>query len=339
MAFQLTPQARASLAFIAACMSGVAMDKGEFKEEDHPRADNGKFGSGGGGAAQKQAPAKKEDKPQPKEKAAPQWTMEGGKAPTAEQASRMKVLGVPPAWTDIRLASDPSAALQVVGKDAKGRSQYLYSAEHSAKAAAEKFARLKEFNKVAKTIVAKSAADMFDADKPAKVRDAAAITQLIAKTGFRIGSDTDTGADVKAHGASTLEGKHVQVEGDTLTFDFIGKKGVNIKKTLTDPALAKYIGAKKAAVGDGPLFDATDANVRDYFHTAGGGDFKVKDFRTWNATNLAIQEMLEPPEPKTEPELKKKQLQVAKVVSAHLGNTPKVALESYIDPAVWSYRA
>ena len=299
----------------------------EFKEAQHPRASNGEFGSGGESTAETAKPEKKTA-----------WTMEGGGRPSDDQTARLSTLRVPPAWTDIKLSADPTASLQVVGKDAKGRSQYLYSTAHSAKAAAEKFARLKAFNAAAKGIVSKSNADMLDTEKPQRIRDAAAVTQLIAKTGFRIGSDTDTGAEVKAHGASTLRGDHVEVSGDELTFDFIGKKGVNIKKTLTDPALAKYIGERKAEVGSGQLFTSTDANVRDYFHGSGGADFKVKDFRTWNATNLALQEMSKPPEPKTEAEFKKKQLAVAKVVAANLGNTPKVALDSYIDPAVWEYR-
>jgi DNA topoisomerase-1 len=308
-----------------------AQDAGEFKEEDHPRDEDGKFGSGGGGGA-----AVKE-KPKAN-KAEVKWTMSGGEKPSTEQMARLKELKVPPAWTNIKLSADKNAALQVVGKDEKGRSQYLYSAEHSAKAAAEKFARLREFNTAAKGIVAKSSADMSNTALPQKTRDAAAITQLIAQTGFRIGSDANTGAEVKAHGASTLEGKHVKVKGDTLTFDFVGKKGVNIQKTLSDATLAAYINERKGQVGNGPLFEATDGDVRKYFHAAGGEGFKVKDFRTWNATNLALEEMAKPPPASTEAELKKKQSLVAKVVSAHLGNTPKVAVESYIDPAVWAYR-
>lgn len=275
---------------------------------------------------------------QPRQPAPILWTMHTGDKPTAEQSTRLKSLRVPPAWTNIKLADDPNAALQVVGKDAKGRAQYLYSAEHSAKAAAEKFARLKEFNTVAAGIAEKSNSDMNNKKLAPKARDSAAVIQLISKTGFRIGSDDDTGADVKAHGATTLEGSHVKVKGDTMTFDFIGKKGVNIKKTLVDANLAKYIQAKKRQNGDGKLFDTDDASVRDYFHASGGKDFKVKDFRTWNATNLALEEMQKPPVPKDEKEFKAKQKQVATVVSQHLGNTPKVAMESYIDPAVWDYK-
>jgi DNA topoisomerase IB len=39
--------------------------------------------------------------------------------------------------------------------------------------------------------------------------------------------------------------------------------------------------------------------------------------------------------PKTAAEAKKIKLAVAKAVSDHLGNTPTVAIASYIDPTVW----
>src|SRR5688500_10763887 len=40
--------------------------------------------------------------------------------------ARARLLAVPPAWTDVRLAADPLAHLQAVGIDAAGRLQYHY---------------------------------------------------------------------------------------------------------------------------------------------------------------------------------------------------------------------
>lgn len=37
-----------------------------------------------------------------------------------------KALKVPPAWTNVTLASSDDADLLVVGRDAKGRGQYVY---------------------------------------------------------------------------------------------------------------------------------------------------------------------------------------------------------------------
>lgn len=316
----------------------------EFKEAEHPRAKNGEFTAGAAQGATKavgkaktaaQGKASPESPAKPP-RAAPAWTMHHGGKPTQEEHARLTKLRVPPAWTGIKLAPDDSHALQVTGKDVKGRSQYLYSAAHSEKAAAEKFARLKAFHGVAGKILTQAQQDMFNDKLPQRQRDAAAGTRLIAETGFRIGSDTDTGADVKAHGASTLTGEHVQVNGNKLTFAFVGKKGVNITKTVEHPELARFIRDAKKRNGDGALFRATDANVRDYFHGAGGDGFKVKDFRTWQGTNEALKALGGMREPTTAKEFQAMRLAVGKQVAAHLGNTPTVALESYIDPTVFA---
>jgi DNA topoisomerase IB len=297
----------------------LLLTKIEWNEEDHPRDDYGRFGEGSGGISNKDSV----------------W-MRDGKSLSAEDQSRMKALGVPPAWTNVELNPDAKGDLQVVGKDSKGRDQYLYSAEHSERAAAEKFARLQEFNKVAPAVRDIALKDMQNTDLNQGQRDTAAATALIAETGFRIGGTADTGADKQAYGATTLLGSHVVVDGNNLRFEFTGKKGVEITKELDHPALAAYISERQAANGDGALFKTTDAAVRDYFHSKAGDDFKVKDFRTWHATALALREVAKPPPPKTERQFKSQRLAVGKTVARFLGNTASVALASYINPAVFS---
>lgn len=276
----------------------------------------------------------------PKREPAPiKWTKAGGGDFAPHEVERLKSLRVPPAWTNIKLSDDPKAALQVVGRDEKGRAQYLYSAEHSEKAAAEKFARLKAFNGVAGAIMSKAQTDMFNG-KTQRVRDTEAVLRLIGETGFRVGSENDTGADVKAHGATTLAAEHVKVDGNDISFDFVGKKGVRITKTINHPELARFIGDKLKTTKTGPLFDTNDMAVRNYMAASGGDGFKVKDFRTWNGTCVALKAIAANPEPTTKAEFTKMRAHVGKVVSAHLGNTPTVALASYIDPAVflrWSH--
>lgn len=313
----------------------------EFEESKHPRAKNGEFGQGGSGAAPKKAAAQAA-KPAAAAAASAAWKKPDGSAFSEADTARLKAFSTPPAWTHVVLNADPMARVLVTGKDSKGRAQSIYSAAHNEKAAAEKFARLKEFNAAAPKIAAAAAAQMNDPKLKPATRDAAAVVSLISETGFRIGSDADTGADVKAHGASTLTGEHVKIDGSKVAFSFIGKKGVSITKEIDSPALAEYITAKKKANGDGPLFNAAnDAGVTRWFKANGGGDFKVKDFRTWNGTEKAIEAVQSMPAPKTKAEYDKARLAVGKIVAAHLGNTPAVALEAYIDPTVfidWSIK-
>jgi DNA topoisomerase-1 len=161
---------------------------------------------------------------------------------------------------------------------------------------------------------------------------------LISKTGMRIGSTRDTGAKVQAYGASTLEARHVKVDGQVTTLSFVGKKGVNIELTSIDPALAKMFKARLK--GKGPrdkLFNTSDAKVRDYMHSVGGKGFMPKDFRTYVATSTALDMARGMGVAAGEREFKKMRLEVAKRVSSLLGNTPAMAISSYIDPAVWHH--
>ena len=312
-------------------------DEEDFEESKHPRAANGEFAVAAGATTHVAINKAKASSKAPAREA---WTKHLGGNFTDQELTRLRALRVPPAWTSIKLSEDPQAPLQVVGKDEKGRSQYLYSAAHSEKAAAEKFARLKAFNAAAGKISTRAQQVMTDTKLPQKQRDAAAVVKLISETGFRVGSDADTGADVKAHGASTLTGDHVKVKGNEIQFSFVGKKSVNITKTLDHPELARYISDAKKRNGNGPLFDVTDANVRDWMHANGGADFKVKDFRTWNGTNVALKTIAGLKPPTSAAEYKKFRNEVGKATAAHLGNTPTVALASYIDPAVfakWSH--
>jgi DNA topoisomerase-1 len=247
---------------------------------------------------------------------------------TAEQR---KALKLPPGWTDVRINPDPNAALQAVGKDSKGRQTYRYSVEHSGEAAAEKFARLQEFNKALPNLREQVAADL-SSDDP-EVREAATLIRLIDRTSFRVGSNRDTLAEKKAFGATTLEARHVKIDGDDIRFRFIGKKGVPISKRVEDGPLARALEARMPARG--PIFGAgADGRVRGYIGQHAPG-FTPKDFRTRRGTTEALAILKRMPVPKGAAALRKARREVGKRVAKALGNTPAVALGSYIDPAVF----
>ncbi len=247
---------------------------------------------------------------------------------TPEIQKRAKSLRLPPAWTDVQISADPKSELQATGKDVNGRTQYAYSTEHSAKASKEKFARVKDCIKQLPALDAKIR-------KQAGKSEEAACLLLIRKTGFRVGGEKETGGKVQAYGASTLTGKHVKINGDTLKFDFIGKKGVRIQQTIKDPELAKLLGPRLKKAGSGKIFNTSDSRIRDWFHK-NDGHFKPKDFRTVVAADTALKVMGTLPAPKNEAEFKKRRLEVGKRVSQKLGNTPAIALASYVPPEVFA---
>ena len=264
-----------------------------------------------------------------------QWVDKNGKpVPTAIQ-DRLRQLVVPPGWRNVVLNPDPLAGMQVRGIDSKGRNVYKYSAEFAEARAAEKFQRLKAFNEVVPKVRDTALKDMANKSLSKQDRDTAAATYLITKTGFRIGDTGETQAKVKAYGATTLLSEHVRVTGQKVDFEFIGKKGVAIAHSISDPELAVYL---KGVAGKGsrPLFDTDAPAVRSYFKGIAGEEFKVKDLRTWQGTSTALTAMKEFSRPTSETAFKKQRLAVAKKVAAVLGNTPTVALKAYIDPAVFA---
>lgn len=246
---------------------------------------------------------------------------------------RIKKL-IPPASFEGKISADPLSDLEVTWKDSKNRLHRKYNKAHDQASAAEKFERAKQFNDKLKKLRRQVNVDLKSENN--RVRDAAAIIYLIDKTGFRAGSGAETFAEDKAYGAATLLGKHVKVDGNKVTFDYIGKKGVRIKKSVSDADLAEIINERKTSKWSDPLFKATATNALGYMKQVIGKDFLLKDFRNWHATRIALFEIKKKKGPaSTEAKFAQWQKQVGLKVSKFLGNTPGVAIGEYIDYHVW----
>ena len=299
-------------------------DEESFREEDHPREEHGRFTSGGRGSA----------------KAGHEKTkVENGRRVTESGNSlpaHIESLKIPPGWTDVTFNPNPKGALQATGKDSKGRPQAVYSSEFSASQAADKFSRINELNEKISAIVAQN--EEARRSKNQKTRAAADCAFLVMSTGIRPGSNKDTGAEKKAYGATTLEGRHVAVDADgQVRLRFVGKKGVDLDLPVTDKAAAEMLLARKEKAGDGgKLFEIDEKALLDHVHSLDGGGFKTKDFRTHLGTSTAVDEVKKQKPPTNEKEYRKAVMAVAKTVSAKLGNTPQIALQAYIDPSVFS---
>jgi DNA topoisomerase I len=243
----------------------------------------------------------------------------------AYEAAHERGLVLRPNLHNVWINPDKNAGLQAKGLDDKNRMQYHYSVTAENEAAAKKFNRLKSFNAALPQINARI-------DKDFDSRPEAQVLSLIAKTGFRVGGEKDTKAEKKAYGASTLTADHVNIAGSKITFNFVGKNGKQQQHVLNDAALASVLSKRT-----GKLFDTTPDKVRAYMkEISAGGNFKVKDFRTHTATAMALSLVgPPPPAPKTEREKQNRIMDVARKVSAFLGNTPKMARDAYIDPAVF----
>lgn len=254
-----------------------------------------------------------------------------GEAPKKQYISTPSGARVPPAWTNVWITKDPNSKVQATGLDSKGRKVFIYSAKFVGKRKVAKFNRLKNFTQVYPKII-----ERIEKDKDKNIEEAV-ILYLISKTGFRIGSDTETKAEVKAYGASTLRCNHLKISGDNkITFDFIGKKGVHITKTIKDEWLANKFSRECPIGKDEPLFHTDDYRIRKYLNSIPyGSKYNVKDFRTYIGTNIALREMRKLPKPESKSAFRKFRNEIGDKVAQVLGNTRTISLGSYVAPEIF----
>ena len=271
-----------------------------------------------------------------------QWSVGGGDSVSrsarkgvmrAATDEEKKSLGIPPAYTDVKITDDPNAELKATAKSAKGKAQYYYSAEYSSSQAAAKFERVKAIHHDLPAMRAKWNDEI---GKNGKNTQEALTLRLISQTGFRIGG-LDGGGDVEARGASSLKTTDAKVKGDVTEFDFTGKGGHRQHHFLTDAVLARHIESRQKSGAD-TIFDTNDAKTRDYLK-ATGGNYKAHDLRTRTASVMAahylgalVKRGVSLATPKAQ---KAAQNAIADKVAKKLGDTRSVVLSAYIDPQVW----
>lgn len=308
----------------------------ESKHERHPEGSKqgGQFAPKAGGASAKpgedhELSGLRFDKEQKK------WLNKHGEPLDEATVARLKKIGASAGYKSISLNPDPNAPLQAWVVAQNGQIKRLYSKEHSEAASAEKFSRLRDFDKALPAISASIDKAMNNQGLSPRVRDAAATLRMIEKTGIRPGSEKELGA-IKSYGATTLEGQHIKLgPGGRIDLEFVGKSGITNTRSFVDTKLHKYL-SQKNLVGNQRVFLSTDDDLRDFLKRASGKPFKVKDFRTWQGTSIALREIAKMGRPTDAKSLKVSRTEIAKKVAAFLNNTPAVALANYIDPHVFS---
>ena len=289
------------------------------------------------------------------DKEAKQWLNRKGEPIDEETLARLKKIGASAGYVSVSLNPDPNAHLQAWVINEKGNVKRLYTKEHGEESAAEKFARLKDFDAALPSISAGIAQDLNNTSLNPRQRDTNAALRLIEKTGLRPGSEKgesdlwEKGKDpitgkatrtligtVKTYGVTTLEGQHVTLgPKGQINVEFLGKSGKINTRSFTDPQLSKYLSQKNLTAGQ-RVFSASEDNLNARLKSLGGKEFKVKDFRTWQGTSIALREIAKMGQPTSYKEYADMRNAVAIKVSDFLNNTPSVALANYIDPHVFS---
>jgi len=267
---------------------------------------------------------------------------DGSGVAVSDPSTRARIAGlvIPPAWRDVRIATESNAHLQAVGRDEAGRLQYLYHPDWEQVRAARKIDRLRRLGRGLRQLRAAVAADLANDRIDRRTMLAAAAT-LVDRAGLRAGHEAYAGPE-SGRGAATLLKRHVTVEGSEVKLAFRGKGGRKIEAAIIDAELARIMAELKQVPGarlfkernGRGLRPITAEDLNEYLREASGEDITAKDFRTFRASARAL-ELLCTAGPATTARARRRCLAaVARQIGGLLSNTPSVARSSYIHPEV-----
>ena len=255
---------------------------------------------------------------------------------------RIRALAIPPAWEDVWICPLPTGHLQAVGVDARGRRQYRYHDAWRTRRDREKFDHMLLFAAALPDLRRHSLAAL-GTDGLTRARVLAAAVRLLDLGFFRIGTEGYAEQN-QTYGLATMEKRHVRIEGDVVTFDYVAKAGKRRLQTVVDPLVADVLTRLKSRrAGGGRLLAAkegrrwvelTSADINAHIRDVSGGDFTAKDFRTWSATVLAAVALAVSSRAGSPAARKRAISRAMKEVGHYLGNTPAVARASYVDPRI-----
>jgi DNA topoisomerase IB len=254
--------------------------------------------------------------------------------------ARVKALRIPPAWTDVWIATSPNAHLQATGLDSKGRRQYLYHPAWRQRRDEEKFDDMLGFAERLPAVRA-TAHRLLVQDGLRRDRALALAVRLLDVGMFRVGWDRYA-RDSGHVGLTTLRRDQVTLLGPAARFDYIAKSGKRRRMTVRDPqSVAALAPLRRRRSGPEELLAYRDdrawhrlhaPDVNNALRAWAQGPYSAKEFRTWAATVLAAVALA-----REEAEGRHGAPAVNRAVrqvSTALGNTPAVARKSYIDPRV-----
>jgi len=254
---------------------------------------------------------------------------------------RFNKLVIPPAYEKVWISPIENGHLLFTGVDAAARKQYRYHSAWNQLRNQSKYHRMQLFATHLPAIRAQVDKDLnrlgLDHDKVV-----ALVVRLMELTSIRVGNESYKKL-YGSYGLTTLQDRHVKIEGADLRFEFKGKKGVFHRIALHSRKLARLVKQCRDIPGK-ELFQYYDkehqrhsvgsGDVNTYLKNITGEDFTAKDFRTWAGSVSALFAFKEAGEFATVSECKKKIVSVLDEVAINLGNTRTVCKKYYVHPSV-----
>lgn len=250
-----------------------------------------------------------------------------------EERARLEAMAVPPAYEDVWMTPLVNGHLLATGRDTRNRKQYRYHEKWSEAQAETKFASLVDFAHALPRL-RRFVARALDQQAGERSFALASAVTLIDRASLRVGNPDYT-RENGSYGTLTLRSRHVKLDGNVIRLRYTAKGGKKVRRQINDRTLAKTLekindlpGAELLTWADaqGEVHQLNSAGLNAYIAEASGcDDFTAKTFRTWAGTVAAFEAA-----EKGQATIK----QLAEAAAAQLSNTPTVARNSYIHPAV-----
>jgi DNA topoisomerase-1 len=268
-------------------------------------------------------------------------TADGKRVRDEATLERIRAIAIPPAWTDVWICPDARGHLQATGRDARGRKQYRYHKAFRARREAAKFEELIAFGEALPRIRERVEADLALPGLP-KEKVLAACVRILDLTLVRVGNEEYAKAN-RSFGLTTLRDRHATIDRGRVRFRFRGKSGKVQEVGIRDRRLASIVKRCQDLPGqdlfqyvddDGETRDVASDDVNEYLREIAGANVSAKMFRTWSATVLAGRALTAYQEVESARAAKQNVVEAMREVADRLGNTPTVARNSYVHPAV-----
>ncbi|QRQ63380.1 DNA topoisomerase IB [Sphingobacterium multivorum] len=253
---------------------------------------------------------------------------------------RIAKLVIPPNWTDVWIAKSSKSDLQAFGFDQKGRKQYIYHSKFVGQRQAAKFSNILYMGKYLQELRNISSKhlkhEFWDMDKLCAVA-----FKIMDSTLIRIGNKRYTLTN-KSYGLSTLEKRHVSIEGNRISLAYKGKKGVFQQKSWTNKQQAKLLEellkmkGKRIFQMDSASCESTfcGSAFNQYLRKNCTGEISCKSIRIWGASREAFYQLAQTKQAGSLSARKRQLNSVIKKVAEQLGNTKSVSQTYYIHPAI-----
>ncbi|WNJ92662.1 DNA topoisomerase IB [Bosea sp. 685] len=255
--------------------------------------------------------------------------------------ARIRSLAVPPAYRDVRIAADPCAHLQALGRDEAGRIQHRYHPQWDRVRERRKLKRLHALIGALPGLRAAVARDMGSVTLNRDKALACAVA-IMDRGHIRVGHEVYAEAN-GSYGASTLLKRHVELCGGRVELSFRGKGGKAIACAFADARLARALQRLLRLPGrrllqycgeGGASVPIRADEINTYLRQITGMPISSKDLRML-AGNAAAAELLLAADIEVSKAGRKRQLaHIMRDIAERLTNTPAVVRKSYVHELV-----